>query len=135
MTYRSRLTFDVSFLPRGTVINRAALSIDTAPNATLLTSFTGDTALAAHVGLSSDPSFHESGSAVLLPTSNTLTTFTGDISHAVQYWVRGPNYGLVLRCTLPSENSSLDLYGLRGVRWPDVASRPRLKIIYSFGQQ
>jgi hypothetical protein len=133
IVYRSRLTFDVSFIPRGTIINSAFLSLDVVPASTQLTSFTTDTTMQAHVALSDDPSNIEALGAVLRPTSSTLTTMTGDISHAVQFWLRGRNYGLVLRNTYPGETSRLDLYGLSGAQAANATTKPRLKITYSTG--
>ncbi len=135
VVYRGRLRFDVSFIPRGTVINNAMLSLDAAPASSRLTSFTADTSVLVHVALSDDPSNLEGATAVLHPASGTITTFTGDISHAVQSWVKGPNYGLVLRNGLPAETSRFDLYGFYGVRAATAAVRPRLKIVYSLQNQ
>ncbi|RPH36123.1 DNRLRE domain-containing protein, partial [bacterium] len=105
VVYRSKLMFDLSFIPRGTIINSALLSLDLAPGSTRLTSYTTDTSVVGHVDLSGDASFIESASAALRPAAGTPTTFSGNIAHAVQSWVRGPNYGLVLRTELPAENS------------------------------
>jgi len=135
VVYRSRLQFDVSFIPRGSTINSAFLSLDVAPASTRLTSFTADTTLQAHLALSSDPWVLESFGALLLPTSSAFTTMKGDISHAVQSWLRGPNYGVVLRNTFPGETSRFDLYGFYGVQAANTTVRPRLKITYSIGNQ
>ena len=135
VVYRSKLTFDVSFIPRGSTINSAFLSLDVAPASTGLTSFTADTTVQAHLALSEDPWVLESFGAVLLPTSSAFTTMTGDISRAVQTWLRGPNYGVILRNTYPGETSRFDLYGFYGVRATNATARPRLKITYSTGNQ
>lgn len=135
VVYRSRLQFDVSFIPRGSTINSAFLSLDVDPASTKLTSFTADTTLQAHLALSTDPSVLESFGAILLPTSSAFTTMTGDISHAVQTWLRGSNYGVVLRNTFPGETSRFDLYGFHGVQATNTAVRPRLKITYTIGNQ
>ncbi len=135
VVYRSKLKFDLSFIPRGTTINSALLSLDVAPASTRLTSFTVDTNAAAHLDLSDDPSYILGGGVLLRAASGSFTTMTGDISGAVQSWVRGPNYGLVLRTSLPAETSRFDLYGFYGVRAPTAATRPRLKITYSLGKQ
>jgi hypothetical protein len=131
--YRSKLVFDVSFIPRGATINSAVLSLDPVPSSTRLTSFSTDTTVGAQVDLSGDASLIETQSTILSPASGTISTFTGDISHAVQSWVRGPNYGLVLTPTLPAVTSRLDRYGFYSVNASTPGLRPRLKIIYSFG--
>lgn len=134
IVYRSKLTFDVSFIPRGTIINSAILSLDVAPGSTRLNSFTKDTVVQAQMDLSDNPSDLETGAiASLKPTASAFTTAAGDISHAVQSWVRGPNYGLVLRNNSPAETARLDLYGFYGVRASSAGVRPRLKITYSLG--
>ncbi|MBP1648455.1 MAG: Disaggregatase related repeat [Bacteroidetes bacterium] len=133
VVYRSKLSFDISFIPRGTIINSALLSLDVVPTSMRLTSFTTDTAVAAHVALSTDGLSFESGASAIRPATGTPNTFSGDVSHAVQAWVRGPNYGLVLRVPAPWETSRFDLYGFHGTRSSTAASRPRLKIIYSLG--
>ena len=135
IVYRSKLTFDISFIPRGSTINSAVLSLDPVPGSTRLTSFSTDTTVGAQVDLSGNASVIESQSVILTPPTGTLSTFTGNISHAVQSWVRGPNYGLVLSPTLPAATSRLDLYGFYGVHASTAALRPRLKIIYSLGKQ
>jgi hypothetical protein len=133
--YRSKLMFDVSFIPRGTTINSAVLSLDPSPTSTRLTSFSTDTTLQAQLDLAGDASSIGGQSVLLTPITGTLTTFTGDISYAVQFWVRGPNYGLVLSPTFPARTSRFDLYGFYGVHASTPAVRPRLKIIYSLGNQ
>jgi hypothetical protein len=134
IVYRSKLRFDVSFIPRGSIVNNAWLSLTVVPSATRLNSFTTDTTLQAHIGLTDDPASVEATYATISPASSALASMKGDISHAVQSWVRGPNYGLVIRSTYPGETGRLDLYGFSGVHATDAAARPGLKITYTLGK-
>lgn len=133
VAYRSKLAFDVSFIPRGAIINSTLLSLDLAPGFPQVTSLTTDSSIAAHLLIGTDPTNIEAAGATLKPAAGSSMTFSGDISRAVQSWVRGPNNGVVLRCASPAENSRLDLYGFYGSRAPQTGMRPRLKIIYSVG--
>ena len=128
---RSVLMYDVSSIPRGAIINSASMQIQENA-ATQLGSYPADTTVAAHVMLSATDTMSFEGSPSTghhpLPGS---TSFTFDVRHAVQSWVRGPNYGLLLRTSTTSEYSSFDLYVLYGPRATDPTLRPRIKITYS----
>ena len=134
VAYRSALTFDVSFIPKGSIVNSAELLLDRKPGTSMLTRFTADTVLSPHVLLSgTDNSVFESEltSAYGRRKAGTPYTFSLDMRHAVQSWVRGPNYGVLLRQTSGYEYSCFDLLTFYGPLAADPAARPRLKVIYS----
>jgi hypothetical protein len=129
---RGALRFDVSFIPRGSTIHKAELRLQYEPATSRLNRFSGDTALAAHVLLSeSDLLQFASGSVQVRRVSDTPTGYLADIRSAVQAWVKGPNYGILLRMGSGLEYSSLDLVTIRTRAAADPAQRPTLRIIYS----
>jgi len=137
VVYRSTLQFDLAFLPEGTTVNSATMSLELIPGASLFSRTTRDTVVAPHLRLGPD---QESSIEAERPSSfgrrkeGTATTFTFAIPEAVQSWVKGPNYGLLLRATLfetGAESGSADRYVFHSVVAADSAVRPRLHIVYS----
>lgn len=132
VVFRSRLTFDVSSIPRGAIISEAQLVLTPSLAATRLTKFTSDTSVMAHLSLSAtDSSIFEATSARIagsLPSG----TFGGSIRHAVQYWVNNQslNYGLILRANTSSEFNSPDVFAFFN-QTAEPAKRPYLIIKYA----
>ena len=101
------------------------------PATSWLNRFAGDTSVAVHVMQgSTTTSAFEATSATARLVPGSTTTYSADIVHAVQSWVRGPNYGLVLRIAGAREFQSLDLVTFSNYL-ADPPRVPRLKIIYS----
>ncbi len=129
---RGALRFDVSFIPRGSTIHKAELLLQYDPATSRLNRFSGDTTLAAHVLQSeTDLTKFAAASAPARRIPGTSTGYLADIRSAVQTWVKGPNYGILLRMGSSLEYSSLDLVTIRTRAASDPAQRPSLRILYS----
>ncbi len=129
---RSVLTFNVSFLPQGAVVNNAQLLLHQSPGVSRFASFPPDTTVQAHVLLSTtDTTVFEGTFATGLRLADTSNTYAIDIRHAVQAWIRGPNDGLLLRESSALEFSTFNLHALYNQLAADPGLRPRLRIIYS----
>jgi hypothetical protein len=131
VVYRSTIKFDVSGIARGSLIQSAELLLVRDPATTILTKFSGDPAISAHVLMGTDSSNFEASSTTGQQVSGT-DTFSVDLRHAVQLWIKGPNYGLLLRTTSLKEFESFDLYTFHTQAAASPAVRPRLKIRYVF---
>jgi hypothetical protein len=130
VNYRSIINFNVSWIPRGAIVNNATLTVQRDPSTCFINRFAADTSFAVHPmeGSSTTSSFGSGSTARLV--SGSQTTYTADISSDVQSWVRGPNYGALLRIYGVREFETLTLVTLYGAA-ADNAHKPRLKIIYS----
>ncbi len=145
IAYRSMVHFDLSFVPRGTMILSAQLSLERDPATTRVSRFTGNEEVSGHVLLSSSSatSYETYPYSRASLQSGTSNTFAMEIRHAVQTWLKGTNYGLLLTApsglesgsTNDAERSTLDLYTFYSHRATDPSLRPRLKIIYAVGRQ
>ena len=131
VSYRSIVNFDVGFIPRGAIVNSAILTLEANPAACMLNRFAEDTSLAIHLmtSSSSTSSFDATSSAALL-VPGSKTTYTADIASQVQSWVRGPNYGALIRTYGGREFRSVDRVVLYN-HAAENSRKPRLKIIYS----
>jgi hypothetical protein len=133
VVYRSLLNFDVSFIPRGAIINAAELQLVRNRTASRIDKFTTDTVVYAHVALNSSVPPSIENEVLASPgrrMTDSASTFSFDIRHAVQTWLTGPNYGLLLRAGNTQEFSSFSLYTFYNQR-AGTGLRPRLRIVYS----
>ncbi len=137
--YRGLLKFDVSFLPRGAIVNKAELQLHRDPATSHATRFTTDTAVAAHVLLSGSDftQFQTIDVSMGRRTAGTSDLFSFDLRHAVQYWIAAPNYGILLAgprgvdgAGLDGEHTTFDLTTFFSTH-ADSTLRPRLRILYS----
>lgn len=137
--YRSMLKFDVSFLPRGAIVNKAEMLLHRDASTSHATRFTTDTAVAAHVLVSGSDftQFQVIDVSMGRRASGTSDLFSFDLRHAVQYWIALPNYGILLTgpraidgLGLDGENTTFDLTTFFSTR-ADSTLRPRLRILYS----
>lgn len=135
ITYRSRIVFDLSSIPKGAIINEAQLFLVENPAANRLTRFSGEKTIAGHVLLDASDTTRFEVHGELGKISST-STYTLKIRHASQAWLRGAsnNHGLLLRNTTANEFSSFDLYTFYNHTAADSTKRPRLKIIYTIEQ-
>ncbi len=131
VVYRGWLKFDVSFLTQSTLINNAELRVNMAalPQGQHLF----DSTLVAHLATGTDLSTFESNSYSMRPLDSSPLTLSGEVRHIVQSWLRGANYGMVLRPESAVEFATFDRYDLAGVHRPAPGDtlRPRLHITYS----
>lgn len=134
--YRSTLTFDVSFVPRGAVINSAELRLQRDPATSRMTRFVADTAFMAQTTLSTaTPPVLDGTPSTGQRKAGTSQTFAVDIRRSVQIWVRGPNYGVTLRPSSAANYSSFELLTFWNEKTVNPADRPKLKIVYSTTRQ
>lgn len=141
VVYRSLVHFNLSFIPRGAIINRAEMLLERDPSTSRLNRFSGTPAVVAHQLVSAadnttyDQVQYETGTV----KSGTTNTFSFDLRHEVQLWTQGTNNGAVIAATnhydrysvRDSEQSSLDLYTFFSHRTTDPLRRPRVKILYA----
>ncbi|MFN0158952.1 MAG: hypothetical protein ACKVRP_12880 [Bacteroidota bacterium] len=130
--HRSKILFDVSFIPTGAIINSADLVLVQDTTSSRLNKFTPDSVIIAHVLTSpTDSTLIEIVGTPGEPLSHLKTNFSVDIRHAVQSWVIGPNYGLVVRRGNLSELASFDLITFYNHVATNTALRPRIRIRYA----
>ncbi len=135
IVYRSALRFDVSFIPKGSAIHLAELTLQRDPLTSRLNRFSGDASLSAHLLLEdSIKGSFQSGSTTGSLKSGTPDTYSADVRNVVQSWVRGPNYGLLLRVAGEQEFRSFDLLTFYNTSAANAAQRPRVRILYSIPQ-
>jgi hypothetical protein len=133
--YRSSINFNVSFIPRGAIINNAELLLQKDPATTHITKFTTDTALTAQtITSASDPTLLDGVAATGRRKDGTGLTFSTNLRRTVQLWVHGQNYGVVIRPSGLVEYNSLDLLTFYNYQAANAALRPKLKIIYSIAR-
>jgi hypothetical protein len=131
VVYRSVMNFDVSFLRQGTIVNSGILTMQRDPATSWLNRFALDTAVAIHImgGPASTSAFSATSvQARLVPGSSVM--YTADVHSDVQAWIRGPNYGIMLRTDGAREYQALDLVTIFN-HAAAPALKPRLKLIYS----
>jgi hypothetical protein len=129
--YRSRLTFDVSFIPRTAIINRADLQVRRDAAASRLNRFS-DSSFGAGASLSTtDFSSLDAGVTSAHRMTDSALTYTLDARRPAQLWVHGENYGLTIYPSLVDGRRSMDLFAFRSPSAPNAADRPRLRITYT----
>lgn len=134
--YRSTINFDVSFIPRGAVINSADLRLQRDPATTRVTRFNADTAFVAHTTTSSaTPPTLDGSTSTGRRVAGSAQTFSADIRRPVQLWVRGPNYGVTIRPSQTTNYNSLELLTFFNERAVSPAQRPTVRIVYSTTRQ
>ena len=138
IVYRSTLQFDVSFIPRGAIVNKAEMQLVLDPATTRLTRFTADTVVSPHILLSSSgSSVFESDrpSAYGRRKEGTSNIFTFSVPHAVQFWLLGANYGLLLKTVTGPETGTTELYTFFSHAASDSSTLPRMQILYSTAKE
>lgn len=133
--YRAVLNFDVSFLPRGSVINSAVVFLQKDPLTSRLTKFTSDSSFTLSTVLSStDRTVIDAEFVSIARQAGTVLTYTGDMRRPVQIWIHGgTNFGVNLRPNSTMDPVSLDLLTFFNEQAPP-ALRPRLKIKWSIAR-
>lgn len=145
IAYRSMVHFDFSQVPRGTMILSAELLLDRDPATTQVARYSSPEEVSGHVRFSSTLTYsyetYPYGRGKL--KAGTANTFSMDVRHAVQTWLKGTNYGLLLSApsklesgsTNDTERSTLDLYTYFSHRATDPTRRPRMRILYAVARQ
>ncbi len=127
LVINSKLWFDVSSIPKNSVINHAALTLNIDTLQTIIgTNFINS--LNARIITDS--------SSIVIDTILTITlnrsgnTFQGNIGPYVQSWLdKGNNQGILLELT--GQTDGLELFALKGSNASDKTLRPRLQITYT----
>jgi len=136
VNYRSIVNFNVSFIPRGATVLLAEMFLDRDPVTSRLSTFSGDSSIAAHLALSAaNPPLFEAIESDGRRMDGTAYTYKLEMTRAAQAWVRGPNYGAVLRRTTPGEFETFDLLTFHSPTASPATVRPRMKITYSWRTQ
>ncbi len=127
VAFHSKLSFDISKIPAHATINQAilTLNVDTIESHYVKDVYNGITIW----------NLSDSASATI-DSSNYVTlafiggTMQGDISKLVQKWVNSQkNQGIVIQDYDQTED--VDLYAIKGSKYPDYNLRPKLKITYT----
>jgi hypothetical protein len=125
---RGTLFFDISSLPKNSIVNKAILDLNVDESKSLDGSLKSDSLLVQLLADSTSRRLtSDSVYTVLLKRTGNL--FSGDISWIVQKWVSGAdNQGVVI--SLLDEYSSAARIAFYGSRDPNKVLRPELKITY-----
>ncbi len=128
LVVNSRVSFDLSSVPKGAVINKAQFTLYVDSSATK----TGDNfnnSLVAYFARDSIEASYDTTSAIVLNRSGN--NFSGDIARFIQSIVSGyhENNGFILAAG--SQNLGVDLFALKGSDASDASLRPRLVITYT----
>lgn len=130
--YRTRLNFDLSFLRKGTIVNRATMRLQLDTTLSRLTVL-GDTVLSAHVGRSADTLTFEA-----LSSQSTYDAAAGilifDARHIAQSFINGTARSVIIRASDNSETSSMNMYAVFGHLAAD-SLRPSLNITYTIRER
>ena len=129
--YYSTLSFNVGFVPRGAVINRATLLLTLDPASSYFSRFASDSSFTLATTLS--PSVRTQLDNDLVSSTRvpgSPLTWAIDMTRPVQIWNRSPNYGVTLRPSASLEAVSFELMTFFNEQ-AAPSLRPRLKIKYS----
>lgn len=128
LAVNAHITYDLSSIPEGAVINKAQFTIFVDSSA----SHTGDNfsnSLVAYFAKDSVETTYDTTSAIVLNRSGNY--FTGDIAKFIQSISSGyhENNGFII--TAGSQNLGIDIFALKGSDASDSSLRPRLEITYT----
>jgi hypothetical protein len=134
VVYRSEVHFPMTAIPRGAIINAAQMELSFSDAGSSLTRFVKERIVSAQVlggpDITSTAESEGSG-AYGRPKSEAPGIYSFDVRHHAQAWLRGPNYGALLRTVNGAETRSIDRYSFHNQRSSDPALRPRLHLTYS----
>ena len=131
VNYRSTLSFDVSAIPRGAVINSATLLLSGDPSTTRVNRFASDSSFTLATSLNpADKTSTDVYAVTSVRQPGTLLTSTVDMTRPVQLWLKQANYGVTLSPNVSYSGVSFELLTFFNEKAPP-ALRPRLKIKYS----
>ena len=135
IVYESRLTFDLGFIVRGTIISNAELVLINDPAETMIAT-PATRIVTVHRSLSETDSASFSFSSIDgIPTDGQPERYSFNVGALVQSLVRGPNYGITLRPSPATITSSLDRFAFYNATVADSTLRPRLRILYTVEQE
>ncbi len=127
LTVNSKLWFDVSSIPKNTVINRALLTLTIDSTASIVGT---DLTSTLDVRLFQDTVNITYDTTQVFTLARSGNTFQGDITNYVQSWIdTGNNLGILLQVT--GQEGNLDLFAIKGSNAADRSARPRLQLTYT----
>ena len=127
VSVNSIISFDLTDVPEGVIINNAELIIQRDSINTVTGSSFSNSLNAFFVEDSTTKEVIEDGSFLLSFSDNS---YSGDISSYVRTWVNeNRNQGVLLRSG--SDIEGLELFALKGSNALNHSERPRLKIVYT----
>ena len=127
LVVNSKLWFDVSALPKNSVINNATLTF-TEDTVASIKSQSPINALTLYNLTDSSAVAYDSTSPIVVNLSGN--TYSVNIASFVQSWVdKGTNEGILIQ--LYDQIDALDMYALKGSNAADRSLRPRLTITYT----
>jgi hypothetical protein len=127
LVINSRLFFDVSSLPKHTLINYANLTLTLDTLSTKVGSSYNNSLVVFRLTDSTARALDSTQSITLTRSGNT---FQGNIASYVQNWIdSGVNEGLLIEVSVQIDG--LELYAIKGSNAADRALRPRLQITYT----
>jgi hypothetical protein len=139
VVYRSQVRFPMTGIPRGAIINAASMDLAFNDGGSSLNRFAKDRVVAAQllVGGASISSTAESEASGGFgrPTSANSGVYSFNVRHLAQAWLRGPNYGALIRTVNAAEFRTIDRYAFHNERSSDPLLRPRLRVTYSVQRQ
>jgi hypothetical protein len=139
VVYRSQVHFPLAGIPRGAIINAARIELSFNGAGSSLGRFVKDRVVSGQllVGGSEITSSAESEASGSYgrPKSESPEIYALDARHFAQSWLRGPNYGALLRVTNSAETRTIDRYAFHNERSSDPSLRPRLHVTYSVQKQ
>ena len=130
IVYRSRLTFDVSSIPRSALINTAELTLVRDPSSSRASKFSAAPLVVAHVLESETDYLAFEFTPWSAGQQEATDTFRVDLRHAVQVWIKHNNYGVLLRAGTANEFDGFDLITFFGQTAVNEAVRPKLRVKY-----
>ncbi|PKL82595.1 MAG: hypothetical protein CVV24_09325 [Ignavibacteriae bacterium HGW-Ignavibacteriae-3] len=124
---RSNIYFDLSAIPKNSIINKAIMELTVDPAYDDDGSFKSDSLFVQVLSDSTTKALADSGAYAIFSRSNNI--FSGDITWAAQRWVTGSdNQGLIM--SFYDEYYSAARIGFFGSKNSNKGLRPKLKIIY-----
>ena len=127
VVYNSKLGFDVSQIPANSIINQAILTLNIESSAS---HYATDIYNGVTLWNLSDSASAAIDSSVSVSLSLSGSVLQGDITKLVQKWISSnKNQGMLIQDYNQIEN--VNLYAIKGSKYPDYNSRPKLKITYT----
>jgi len=126
VSIKSKLTFNLSTVPTGIVINKAELIITPDTIASVKGSRFSNTLKLSYLKYAD--SLNTEGNPVFLSFKDNK--YSGDVTLFVRNWIsRNENNGMLIDAG--NSTSGLELFVLKGSEYSEISERPRLRITYT----